>query len=124
VFSLHDEFEASPSHESIERRGRWTSFRVGRRQELSREALEREAAAEMGLTDGPATLSQEVNEVTEPNRSEAPTAPEHRTRKPWSRIREALSTEADAARRERLEREAAEELGLTGLQPDGVTDRA
>jgi hypothetical protein len=128
VFSLHAELEASPSdeshqsQESHERRGRWSRILGGRREDHSREALEREAAAEIGLTDAPATGTQEAIEATEPRSGESHTAPQSRAHKPWSRFRQALSPESGAARRERLERDAAEELGLTASRPEGITE--
>ncbi len=108
---MHTQFEASTSQQSGERRGRWSRIWSGGRDELSREALEREAAAELGLGDGPRAAEPEP--TSEPHPATDDATPSHRGRKPWSRLRDVLSTESDAAWRERLEREAAEELGLS-----------
>ena len=109
---MQDEPEGSRSHSSKKRLARWAKARGGR-SGLSREALEREAAAEIGLT-GAAGL----DEPPDPQVSGGPGAPERRVRKQWSRLREALATESDAARRERLEREAADEMRSTSRRPD------
>jgi hypothetical protein len=104
--------------EPKKRLGRWTRGSGGGRADLSREALEREAAAEMGLIQ-----RREPDERDDPpapaERSSAAAPPAPRARRQWSRLRDALATESDAARRERLEREAADELRFDGRRADG-----
>jgi hypothetical protein len=122
VLPMPDEPEAS------KRRGRWVRGRGGGRDDRSREALEREAAAEMGLPgegEDDEVDEREKREEREEREERAETGPAgrrpppaHRARKQWSRLRDALASESDAARRERLEREAAEEMRLDPWRRD------
>jgi hypothetical protein len=101
--------------EARKRPGRWSKGFGGAREGVSREALEREAAAEMGLNAGGGP-GEEDEPPEGPPRSRPP-APAQRARRQWSRLREVLATESDAARRERLEREAAEEMRFDSRRP-------
>lgn len=127
---MHDEPESSHSEPSEPARssrppkrgvGRWAKALGGGRQELSREDLEREAAAEIGFSGGarPSDAPHEPSAT-----SGRPAAPERRARRSWSRLRDTRATESDAARRERLEREAAEEIGFDPGRPAGDDDDA
>ncbi len=100
--------------------GRWAKL-FGGQEGFSREALEQEAAAEIGALQRPGDGSEQEqpapatpNEATPAEVRPAEAAPAaHPRRNPWSRVRQILSDEPADVRRERLEREAAEELRLT-----------
>ncbi|MDP8936865.1 MAG: hypothetical protein M3O23_03915 [Actinomycetota bacterium] len=79
---------------------------------MSRHEIEREAAAELGIQ---AQLDDEPSEPAprpEPEEIAISGAEERRPRRGVGWIRDLLEGESAAARRERLEREAAAELGV------------
>ncbi len=120
---MHTEIDTAPA-KSTSRSGRWAKLFGGYRDRVSREDLEREAAAEIGALERPIAESEQAVEVTpveaeatadgpldDPIEASEPAG--HRPVNAWSRrFREILSDEPAEVRRERLEREAAEELRL------------